>query len=156
VLPSRTVSGVVGALTLAFLAQRLLFPPRRDAAPAPRWLGPACATAAGFTSFVAHAGGPPISAYVLPLRMAPPVFSATMAVFFAALNVSKVVPYAWLGLIDMRNLTTSLLLMPLAPLGVWAGVWLTRRVDARWFYRLAYLGMLLTGAKLLWDGVRWA
>jgi uncharacterized membrane protein YfcA len=154
VLPGPLVSGVVGALTLLFLAQRLLFPPRRNAAPAPRWVGPACATASGFTSFVAHAGGPPMSAYALPLKLSPPVYAATMAVFFATMNLSKVVPYAVLGLIDGRNLLTSLLLMPLAPLGVWAGVWLTRRVNAAWFYRLAYLGMFLTGCKLLWDGLR--
>lgn len=154
VLPGPAVSAVVGALTLAFLAQRLLFPPRRDGHVPPRWLGPACATASGFTSFVAHAGGPPMSAYLLPLKLPAPVYAATMAVFFAVMNLSKWIPYAWLGLIDARNLATSLLLMPLAPLGVWAGVWLTRRVDARWFYRLAYLGMLLTGVKLLWDGLR--
>ena len=154
VLPTATVSGVVGALTLAFLAQRLLFPPRREGHLPPRWLGPACAAASGFTSFVAHAGGPPISAYVIPLKMPPAAFAGTMAVFFAALNLSKVVPYAALGLIDLRNLTTSLVLMPLAPLGVWAGVWLTRRVNPAWFYRLAYAGMFLTGCKLLWDGLK--
>ena len=45
-------------------------------------------------------------------------------------------------------------LMPLAPLGVWAGVWLTSRVSAALFYRLAYTGMFLTGVKLLYDGLR--
>ena len=61
---------------------------------------------------------------------------------------------AALGLIDLRNMGTALVLMPLAPLGVWAGVWLVRRVDSTWFYRLAYGGMAATGIKLLWDGVR--
>jgi len=32
-------------------------------------------------------------------------------------------------------------------------VWLTRRIKPTWFYALAYSGMFLTGAKLLWDGV---
>ena len=35
VLPAKTVAGVVGALTLVFVAQRLLFPPRTSAAPPP-------------------------------------------------------------------------------------------------------------------------
>ena len=87
------------------------------------------------------------------LSVAPAAFAGTMSVFFAALNLSKVVPYAALGLIDMRNLGTSLVLAPLAPLGVWAGVWLTRRVNPGWFYRLAYGGMFLTGCKLLWHGL---
>lgn len=152
-LSAKAVAGLVGAMTLAFLAQRLLFPPRRDAPPAAPWVGRACAVVAGFTSFVAHAGGPPIGAYLLPLKLAPRVLSGTMAVFFAAVNAAKWIPYAALGLIDGRNMATALLLLPLAPLGVWAGVWLVRRVSTTWFYRLAYAGMGLTGLKLLWDGL---
>ena len=148
------LAGVVGALTLLFLAQRLLFPPRRDAPPPRRAVGFACAVASGFTSFVAHAGSPPINAYLLPLRMPPLAYAGTMAVFFAAINASKWIPYAWLGLIDLRNMATALVLMPLAPLGVWLGVYLTRRIRPDWFYRLAYSGMFLTGVKLLWDGLR--
>lgn len=153
-LPAHVVAGVVGALTLLFLAQRLFFPPHADAPPPPRWLGFTLGTASGFTSFVAHAGGPPVSVYMLPLRLTPVVFTATMAVFFAAVNASKWGPYAWLGLIDLTNMATSVVLMPLAPLGVWVGVRLVRRVDQKLFYRLIYLGMFLTGSKLLWDGLR--
>jgi uncharacterized protein len=154
VFSAKTVAAVLGAMTLLFLAQRLLFPPRRDAAPPPRAVGFALAVTSGFTSFVAHAGSPPISAYVLPLKMEPLRFAATMAVFFGALNLSKWIPYAWLGLLDARNLLTSLVLVPLAPLGVWAGVWATKRMPSTWFYRMAYGGMLATGVKLLWDGLR--
>ncbi len=152
-LSPAAVAGLVGGLTLLFLAQRLVFRPRADAPPAPRWVGSACATAAGFTSFVVHAGQPPLAAYVLPLRLEPRRLAGTLAVFFGALNLSKWLPYAFLGLIDTRNMATSLLLLPLAPLGVWAGVWLVRRVSTRWFYVLAYVGMGLTGCKLLWDGI---
>ena len=150
----KTVAAVVGGLTLLFLAQRLVFPPRRDAPPPPRAVGFVLAIAGGFTSFVAHAGSPPLSAYVLPLRLPPIRLTATMAVLFAAVNLSKWIPYAWLGLLDSRNLVTSLALMPLAPLGVWLGVWATRRIAASWFYRIAYTGMFFTGVKLLWDGLR--
>jgi uncharacterized membrane protein YfcA len=149
-----TISAVVGGVTLLFLAQRLVFPPRRDAPPPPKAAGFVLGIAAGFTSFVVHAGSPPISAYVLPLKMNPVRLTATMAVLFGAINLSKWIPYAWLGLLDARNLTTSLLLVPLAPLGVWAGVWLTRRIEPTWFYRIAYGGMGFTGLKLLWDGLR--
>jgi uncharacterized protein len=93
-------------------------------------------------------------AYVLPMRLAPAVASATMAVYFAAINAAKLVPYTVLGLMDLRNLATSLVLVPLAPLGVWLGVWLTRRVNPQLFYRLAYVGMFCAGSKLLWDGLR--
>ncbi len=151
-LDARAVAGIVGVLTLVFLAQRLVFPPRADSPPPPRWLGAILTSASGFTSFIAHAGGPPINAYAIPLRLPPLVFTATMAVFFFAVNLSKWLPYAWLGLLDMRNLATSLVLMPLAPLGVWVGVRIAHRIDPALFYRLVYAGMFLTGIKLVWDG----
>jgi uncharacterized membrane protein YfcA len=153
VLSAKAVAGVVGAMTWLFLAQRLIMPPHPDVPPLPPWAGRICAVISGFTSFVAHVGGPPIQAYLLPMRMTPRVLSATMAVYFAAVNAAKVLPYAGLGLIDLRNLLTSALLLPLAPLGVWVGVWLVRRVEPRLFYWLAYLGLFLTGGKLLWDGL---
>ena len=153
-LSAKLVAGMVGVLTLMFLAMRVTFPPRADAPPPPRWLGAVLATLSGFTSFVAHAGGPPIGFYVLPLKLAPEVFTATMAVFFTAVNLAKWLPYAWLGLIDLTNMSTSLVLLPLAPLGVWLGLRFVRRVSPRLFDRLFHLGMLLTGLKLSWDGFR--
>ncbi len=151
-LDAHLVEGIVGISTLLFLAQRLLFPPSPDSVAPPRWAGVLLTAASGFTSFVAHAGGPPINAYMIPMRLKPAVFTATMAMFFFALNFSKWVPYAWLGLLDTRNMLTSLALMPLAPLGVWIGVRVAHRIDPVMFYRLIYIGMALTGAKLVWDG----
>jgi len=152
VLDARWVAGIVGVLTLLFLAQRLLFPPKPGKQPPARWVGALLTTASGFTSFVAHAGGPPINAYVVSLRLAPVPFTATLAFFFFAINLSKWLPYAALGLLDVRNFATSAVLLPLAPLGVWMGVRLARRIQERWFYRLIYAGMALTGLKLVWDG----
>jgi len=150
-LDARLVAGIVGVFTLLFLAQRLLFPPRADSPPPPKWLGGVLTATSGFTSFVAHAGGPPVTAYVLPLRLPPVAFAATMTVFFFVINLSKWVPYGWLGLLDLRNMATSLALMPFAPIGVIAGVRLAHRIEPRLFYRLLYAGMLLTGLKLVWD-----
>ena len=151
-LDARLVAGVVGIFTLVFLAQRLLFPPKPDSPHPPKWLGAILTTMSGFTSFVAHSGGPPVNAYVIPMRLPPLVFAATMSVFFTVLNLSKWIPYAWLGLLDMRNMATSLALLPFAPVGVWIGVRLAHRIKPLMFYRLVYAGMLLTGVKLVWDG----
>jgi uncharacterized membrane protein YfcA len=153
-LDAKLVTGIVGVFTLLFLAQRLVFPPRADGAPPPKWAGVLLTITSGFTSFIAHAGGPPVNAYMIPMRLPPLVFTATMAAFFFVVNLSKWVPYAWLGLIDSRNMATSLALMPLAPVGVWAGVRLARRIEPRLFYRLVYVGMFLTGVKLVWDALQ--
>ena len=152
VLPAHTVAGIVGVFTLLFLAQRLLLPPRSDAPPPSKTTGAVLTAIGGFTSFIAHAGGPPVNAYVIPLRLTPVAYTATLAYFFFVVNLSKWLPYAWLGLLDWRNMATSLVLLPIAPLGVWLGIRIARRIDAAWFYRFVYLGMLLTGLKLSWDG----
>ena len=150
-LDAKMVAAIVGGFTLVFLAQRMLFPPRADSAPPPKWAGVILAVTSGFTSFVSHAGGPPVNAYVLPLRLSPLVFTGTMAAFFFVVNLSKWIPYAWLGLLDTRNLATSLALLPLVPLGVFIGVRLAHRIQPTMFYRLISAGMLLTGLKLVWD-----
>ena len=152
-LDARLVAGIVGVFTLLFLAQRLLFPPKADSAPPPRWLGAVLTATSGFTSFIAHAGGPPVNAYMIPLRLSPIRFTATMAFFFFVINLAKWLPYAWLGLLDWRNFATSLVLLPIAPIGVWVGVRLARRISQVLFYRFLYAGMFLTGLKLLWDAV---
>lgn len=151
-LDARLVAGIVGVFTLLFLAQRLVFPPRPDSAHPPRWAGVLLTVTSGFTSFVSHAGGPPINAYVIPMRLPPLVFTATMAAFFFAINLSKWLPYAWLGLLDTRNMATSAALLPFAPIGVLVGVRLARRIQPVLFYRLVYAGMFLTGCKLVFDG----
>jgi uncharacterized protein len=151
-LDARMVAGIVGVFTLVFLAQRLLFPPRPDSPHPPRWLGAVLTITSGFTSFVSHAGGPPVNAYVIPMRLPPLVFAATMSAFFFVVNLSKWGPYAWLGLLDLRNMGTSLALLPFAPIGVLAGVRLAHRIRPLLFYQLIYAGMLLTGCKLVWDG----
>ena len=151
VMDAHLVAGLVGGFTLLFLAQRLLFPPKPDSLPPPRWVGAILTVTSGFTSFVAHAGGPPVSAYVIPMRLSPVQFAATMAWFFFSINLSKWIPYAWLGLLDARNMATSLVLLPVVPLGVWVGLRMGRRISPKHFYRLIAIGMFLTGSKLVWD-----
>ena len=145
------VAGLVGFFTLLFLAQRLLFPPAVEGFAPPRWLGALLTTLSGFTSFIAHTGAPPVNAYLLPMRLDPVKFAATLSVYFFCMNFAKWVPYAALGLLDWRNLGTALALMPFVPLGVWSGVRIARRIEPKLFYQMVHLGMFLAGSKLLWD-----
>ncbi|MFO1217113.1 MAG: sulfite exporter TauE/SafE family protein [Burkholderiaceae bacterium] len=154
VLSARAMGGFVGVMTLLFLVQRALVKPSAQARAMPRWAGVLAGTVSGVTSFAAHAGGPPISMYLLPMKLAPTVFAATGAVFFAAINASKWLPYAWLGLIDWTNMSTALVLAPCAAAGVAIGVFVLRRLPALWFYRLVSVGLFVTGVKLIWDALR--
>jgi len=108
---------------------------------------------AGFTSFVAHAGGPPVNVYLLPQKMDRTLYQSTAVIFFTAVNYMKLVPYTWLGQLDVGNLTTSGLLAPVAILGIGLGVWMHTRVSDTLFYRFCYGFLFLTGIKLLYDGI---
>lgn len=145
------VAGLLGFFTLFFLAQRLVFPPAVDGVALPRWVGAVLTTLSGLTSFMAHTGAPPVNAYLLPLRLDPVKFAATLSVYFFFMNFAKWVPYAALGLLDWQNLGTALALMPCVPLGVWVGVRIARRIQPKHFYQWVHAGMFLTGTKLLWD-----
>ncbi len=108
----------------------------------------------GFTSMIAHAGGPPYQIYTMPLRLAPAVFVGTGALFFALINIIKVVPYIALGQFTTANLTASLALLPVAIVSTVAGVWLVRKVPVKRFYRIIYSLLLLVGLKLTYDGLK--
>ncbi|MEY2805244.1 MAG: hypothetical protein RL657_2580 [Pseudomonadota bacterium] len=151
-IDTHIVEGTVGIFALAFVAQRLLFPPSPHGVILPRWIGVSLTTMSGFTSFVAHAGSPPLNAYLLPMRLAPVTFAATMAVLFFWVNLAKWVPYAYLGLFDARGLVTALVLMPFTPIGIWIGVRIARKISPQLFYFFVQTGMVLTGCKLVFDG----
>ena len=153
VLTPKTVSAVLGVMTLLFLAQRAWSSAGTHSRVVPKWFTALAGLVSGITSFVAHAGGPPISIALLPMRLAPAVFAATTTVFFTTLNASKWLPYAWLGLIDVTNMLSAMVLAPFAVLGVWLGLKLLRRLPPVWFYRLVSAGLLVTGIKLTWDGL---
>lgn len=143
----------VGVITLLFIIDAV-FPIRRalvrSGASTP-W-GVFWGAMSGFTSFVSHTGGPPFQIYVLPRKLAPNIYSGTSAVFFALVNLSKLVPYYFLGQLSVRNLEISAALAPVAIVGVLLGVWLVRRISARIFYQVAYGLVFLLALKLVWDG----
>jgi uncharacterized membrane protein YfcA len=108
-------------------------------------------TVAGFTSFVAHVGGPPYQVYTLPLGLDPKVFTGTSVIFFAVTNAVKLVPYFALGQFDATNLEASAVLLPLAPLATLAGAFVVRRMRAQIFYPFSYITVGLVAVKLVWD-----
>lgn len=118
----------------------------------PRSYGTIGGSVAGFTSFVAHAGGPPISMYLLRRPLDRTDFAATAILFFAVVNYVKLIPYAWLGQLSADNLATSAALVVLAPIGVLTGAWLHARVSDRFFFLLVHALLFIVGIKLIYDG----
>ena len=145
---------VVGVIAVLFPIYGVFKPSGGDAfIKNNRPLGVISGTVAGFTSFVAHAGGPPYQAYAIPQGLDKRIYAGTAVMFFFVVNFVKLVPYAMLGQFDQTNLTTSLILIPIAPFGVLFGAWLVKRIDQKLFYRILYGLIFTVGLKLLWDGL---
>lgn len=110
--------------------------------------------ASGFTSTIAHAGAPPVVIYLLPQQLPRHLFVGTTVIFFASLNLLKLVPYWGLGLFHGDILKTTIVLSPLAYLGVKLGVFLNQRFTDLWFNRVIYV-MLFAMAVQLVSGKNW-
>ncbi|MFI0397454.1 MAG: sulfite exporter TauE/SafE family protein [Thiolinea sp.] len=106
----------------------------------------------GFTSFVSHTGGPPLSVYLLPQQLEKSTLQATTVLFFTAVNYFKLIPYALLGQLNFANIKISLLLLPVAALAIGLGVYLHKRVSDKMFYQITYIVLFVTGLKLMYDG----
>jgi uncharacterized membrane protein YfcA len=144
---------LIGTIAVAFALNNILGWARHRPPTTASWpAGVFWAGLSGLTSFVAHAGSAPIMAYLLPQRLDRKVYVGTTIWFFFASNYAKIVPYAYLGQLDLSNLATALVLLPLVPVGVKLGVVLQGKVDEKLFYRISYWALLGIGLKLLYDG----
>lgn len=146
----------LGAITLAFGLYRLWVERGGRvvaASTSPGWVGSLFGVATGFTSQIAHAGGPPFQMWVTPRRLPHLVFVGTSSILFAAINWMKVPAYIALGAFPHEVLVAALLLMPLAIGSTLLTVRWLKRIDGARFYVIIYLLMVLLGAKLVWDGL---
>ncbi|WP_114638972.1 sulfite exporter TauE/SafE family protein [Polynucleobacter necessarius] len=144
----------IGIFTLLFLIQNLAMEyfDFKEAKPY-LWLGRAMGLTSGFTSFVAHIGGPPITVFMLRAKLLPMVYTSTLGVFFTIINFAKLGPYSYLGLLNFGQFATSLLLLPCVPVGVYFGFYLAKRISMKWYYRIVRFFLLVASIKLIADGL---
>ena len=153
-LSENVVRIILGVLSILFAVDWYFRPAARlgRAKQPNRLAGIAFGTAAGFTSTIAHAGGPPANLYMVPRRLNKTIFVGTLTILFAAINVAKLPSYFAIGLFDRTIVTTVLWMIPVAALAMLAGVRMHHRLNDRWFYPICVTFVFSTGVKLLWDG----
>lgn len=147
--PTETLRLVLGVIVLFFITYKLLEGrfQTRGGYQSRAWHGGLAGTVAGFSSALAHTGGPPISVYLLLQELQPRVFVATSALFFAVLNWIKVPFYFYAGLFDWELFWSLAFLLPVLPLGVWVGRRFGERVPKLVFDRIILV--LLAAAAIL-------
>lgn len=146
------VRGFVGAIALSFGVYRLLpllgWQPRLSG-PVPEWGGVVMGGISGFTSQIAHAGGPPFQIWALSRNFPHLVFVGTSSIFFAVINWMKVPAYAALGQFNAQNMTLTAIFLPLAIVSTLAGVKLVKHVSPERFNMIIQLLMIAVGVELI-------
>ncbi|PJE35576.1 hypothetical protein CVM52_16460 [Pseudooceanicola lipolyticus] len=154
--PPDLIRLLIGTIALSFVswqvAQRSGWIKLR-AQKLPAGAGVGAGAVAGFTSFVSHAGGPPVAVFLLSQRLEKTQFQGTTVLVFWAINACKFVPYAFLGLFTKQTALVDIALAPFALLGTWLGVLAHRWVSERLFFSLTYVMLTLAGLKLIWEGL---
>jgi uncharacterized membrane protein YfcA len=152
-LDHRAIAIAMAVITLSFVG--MWFAGGGDVTIQPRSTPKAIAAglSSGVTTMVAHSGGPPLAMYLLPLGLAKETYAGTTSLFFTVGNATKAVP--WLLLVRPTGNVWTLMAICLAaiPAGVWLGWRFHGRLDQRQLYRVVYALLVVTAAKLLWDGV---
>lgn len=149
--PTETLKLALGIIVLLFALYKILEARLFNALTyeAKNWHGIFAGTVAGFSSALAHTGGPPISIYLLMRRVPTHVFNATSALFFAILNWVKVPYYVYAQLFDFQQMRSLIWLLPLLPLGVWGGKWAAEKISQEVFERVIVALLALTALLLI-------
>lgn len=146
---------VIGCVGLTFLALRQWsrWIGNADPRPADVPRGLLWGSLPGFTSFVAHAGGPTFQLYVLPQKLPKLMFAGTSTILFATINWMKVPPYIALGLMDWADWRIVAILSPVAIFGAWFGYHLTRLIPQKIFFVAVEIALFLISINLIRVGL---
>ncbi|PPR47095.1 MAG: hypothetical protein CFH19_00699 [Alphaproteobacteria bacterium MarineAlpha5_Bin9] len=148
----RSIKIIVGAIAILFIFLTL-FQKNNSFIKPTKKKGRFWSLFAGYTSFIIHAGGPPMSVYLLPQKLDKTVYVGTITLAFLIINLIKLIPYYLLDQLVISNLKISLYLSPMAPISIYLGYYLHKRVEEKFFYFLIYVFLGFSGLKLIYDGV---
>ena len=168
-VPFAAIGVVIGSLTFSYFSEELLkfiiglmgflfaghyfFLKKNKEAKSEKnfFKGGICSTISGFTSFCVHAGGTPVSIYLLPLRLKKEIYVGTRIIFFTFMNLIKLPFYINLSMTNFVTFKQSVVLFPLAFIGILIGYKLLKIIDEKLFYNILYALILVSSTKLIFD-----
>lgn len=115
------------------------------------WHSPLAGLVAGFSSALAHAGGPPAVAFLLYQGLTPRMLVATSVVFFAVINLVKVPFYLAAGLFDIELLLSMSWMVLLLPLGIALGSRFAARVSMARFNKIISVALLISALGMIFS-----
>ena len=143
---------IIGLMGFLFAGHYFFFKKNKEAKSEKNFLkGGICSAVAGFTSFSVHAGGTPTSIYLLPLRMKKEIYVGTRIIFFTFVNLIKLPLYINLSMMNFETFKQSLILFPVALIGILIGYQLLKIIEEKLFYNILYALIFVTSSKLIFD-----
>ncbi len=153
-ISEQTIKFLIGLVGVRFCLQTWFKRGQDEAPKTANWpKGLFWGGAAGFTSFIAHAGGPPFQIFVLPQKLPKAEFAGTATILFAVINLAKIGPYQNLSPYSEEDFWKIAVLVPFALLGTFLGAYLTKRIADAWFFKLVQVGLFLLSLKLIHDAI---
>ena len=107
---------------------------------------------AAVSSTLAHAAGPIVTMYLLPLRLDRSMFVGACAIYFFILNTAKLPAYYWADQFKHAEWSFTIWFTPLVVAGALFGRWLNKRLSDKAFGRIVYFVTFLLGWYILIDG----
>lgn len=104
-------------------------------------------TLTGITTMAANAGGAAMTLYLVKMRIPMLAFMGTSVWFFFILNLIKVPFIVPLGLITQQSLLANLWFAPVLIIGSLIGIGTFRRMNQKWFERIA---LTLSAVASVW------
>ena len=108
-------------------------------------------TFTGISTTLAHAAGPIVAMYLLPLKPERRAFVGTTAVFFFLANTAKLPTYYLARQFDHAEIGFTIRFLPFVVLGALAGFWLVKKLTNQGYLRFVYWATFGIGVYLVVD-----
>ena len=87
----------------------------------------------------------------MPLRLKKEIYVGTRVIFFTFVNLIKLPFYIHLSMVNFQTFKQSMMLLPLAIIGIYIGYKILKIIDEKLFYNILYVLILVTSSKLIYD-----
>ena len=154
VLDVRKLSLYVGVIVVVFVSLQvfrihLAIGPRLE-----RFVGLPFGVGAGVLGGSTSVFGPLLAMYLYGIGLTKMAFVVTISLLFVVGNVGQILGFSYLGLYTGQIVIYSVAFTLPALLGLWLGMRLQGRIDARLFNRAVLVVMLASALSLIWRGLQ--
>jgi hypothetical protein len=89
--------------------------------------------------------------FTIKIKKRKEIYVGTRVIFFTFVNLIKLPFYIHLSMMNLETFKQSMILVPLAIIGIYIGYRILKIIDEKLFYNIIYILILFSSSKLLYD-----